>query len=266
MSITYTPNQQSVITAPTANILVSAAAGSGKTSVLVERIMRMITDPVNPVDIDRILVVTFTIEAATQMKDRIRSALDARLSAEPDNERLIRESERLQFAQITTIDGFCRGAVQRYFHLLNIDPSFRTMDEAETGLLWSRAIEETYEKFLTEGTQEFFDMLDRYGGSENEEGFYKTVKDLKLFADSAPFPEEWISKAAEDVAKIDSAKSLIESEAFASLPAVKAVRIPAGVQFIANDAFAGSSVMILAPEGSYAAEWAVDHGMTVIEE
>ena len=73
MSITYTPNQQSVITAPTANILVSAAAGSGKTSVLVERIMRMITDPVNPVDIDRILVVTFTIEAATQMKDRIRS-------------------------------------------------------------------------------------------------------------------------------------------------------------------------------------------------
>lgn len=216
MSITYTPNQQSVITAPTANILVSAAAGSGKTSVLVERIMRMITDPVNPVDIDRILVVTFTIEAATQMKDRIRSALDARLSAEPDNERLIRESERLQFAQITTIDGFCRGAVQRYFHLLNIDPSFRTMDEAETGLLWSRAIEETYERFLTEGTQEFFDMLDRYSGSENEEGFYKTVKDLKLFADSAPFPEEWISKAAEDVAKIDSAKSLIESEAFAS--------------------------------------------------
>ncbi|MBO6065844.1 MAG: UvrD-helicase domain-containing protein, partial [Lachnospiraceae bacterium] len=87
MSISYTPNQQSVITAPTANILVSAAAGSGKTSVLVERIMRMITDPVNPVDIDRILVVTFTIEAATQMKDRIRSALDARLSAEPDNER-----------------------------------------------------------------------------------------------------------------------------------------------------------------------------------
>ena len=161
MSITYTQNQQSVIDAPTANILVSAAAGSGKTSVLVERIMRMITDPVNPVDIDRILVVTFTNEAATQMKDRLRSALDDRLADEPDTERLIRESERLQFAQITTIDGFCRSAVQRYFHMLNIDPSFRTMDEAETGLLWSRALEETYERYLTEGTPEFFDMLDR---------------------------------------------------------------------------------------------------------
>ena len=216
MSITYTPNQQSVITAPTANILVSAAAGSGKTSVLVERIMRMITDPVNPVDIDRILVVTFTTEAASQMKDRIRSALDGRLAVEPDNERLIRESERLQFAQITTIDGFCRSAVQRYFHLLNIDPSFRTMDEAETGLLWSRALEETYERFLTEGTPEFFDMIDRYGGSENEEGFYKTVSDLKRFADSAPFPDEWISKAAENISKIDSAKTLMESGAFAS--------------------------------------------------
>ena len=216
MSITYTQNQQSVIDAPTANILVSAAAGSGKTSVLVERIMRMITDPVNPVDIDRILVVTFTNEAATQMKDRIRSALDDRLSDEPDNERLIRESERLQFAQITTIDGFCRSAVQRYFHMLNIDPSFRTMDEAETGLLWSRALEETYERYLTEGTSEFFDMLDRYAGSENEEGFYKTVSDLKRFADSAPFPDAWITKAAADVSKIDSAESLIKSEAFAS--------------------------------------------------
>ena len=139
MGYTPTKEQQAVIDAKTSDILVAAAAGSGKTAVLVDRILKKITNPSVPVDIDEILIVTFTNDAAAQMRERIHKAIDERLMKEPDNERLIRQSRRVGFAPIMTIDSFCQSVLKRYFHVLGIDPSFRVLDGAEGEILWGRA-------------------------------------------------------------------------------------------------------------------------------
>ena len=211
MAYTPTPEQQAVIDAKTADILVAAAAGSGKTAVLVDRIMKKILNPEEPVDIDEILIVTFTNDAAAQMRDRIRKAIDERLGKEPDNERLIRQSRRVGFAPITTIDSFCQSVVKRYFHVLDIDPSFRVLDAAEGEILWGRAEEEVYEEFLASGDPGFLSMLDRYCSGSESESIYGILNDIRKFSDSAPYPDEWIQNAAETLLKIHTADDLIDS-------------------------------------------------------
>ena len=121
MGVKWTEEQQKVISLRDRNILVSAAAGSGKTAVLVERILSKITDPEAPVDIDRLLIMTFTRAAAGEMKERISSAIESALYEDPDNEHLQRQSTLLHTAQITTIDGFCAYIIRNYFHATRID-------------------------------------------------------------------------------------------------------------------------------------------------
>ena len=211
MAYTPTKEQQAVIDARTADILVAAAAGSGKTAVLVDRIMKKITNPSDPVDIDEILIVTFTNDAAAQMRERIHKAIDERLSKEPDNERLIRQSRRVGFAPIMTIDSFCQSALKRYFHVLNIDPAFRVLDGAEGEILWGRAEEEIYEEFLSKGDEAFLSMLDRYCPGSDSESIYEILSEIRKFSDSAPYPEEWINSAAERLASIETADDLMDS-------------------------------------------------------
>ena len=135
MGVTWTKEQQEVISLRNRNILVSAAAGSGKTAVLVERILSKITDKKNPVDIDRLLIMTFTRAAAGEMKERISDAIEKALYEDPDNEHLQRQTTLLHTAQITTIDGFCAYLIRNYFHLIGLDPGYRTADEGELKLL-----------------------------------------------------------------------------------------------------------------------------------
>ena len=146
----WTPDQKSVIDARNGSLLVSAAAGSGKTAVLVERIISMVTDAKNPVDIDRLLVVTFTNAAAAQMRDRLRTALMEKLSEDNGNEHLQRQISLLQQARISTIHAFCLDVVRNHFQEAGIDPSFRVADEGEMKLLErdviSDLLEEEYEK------------------------------------------------------------------------------------------------------------------------
>ena len=122
MAMTWTKDQEKVITLRNRNILVSAAAGSGKTAVLVQRILSKITDPVHPVDIDRLLIMTFTRAAAGEMRERIADALEQALYEDPDNEHLQRQTTLIHGAQITTIDGFCAYVIRNYFHLIDLDP------------------------------------------------------------------------------------------------------------------------------------------------
>ena len=107
MGVKWTREQEQVIQLQNRNILVSAAAGSGKTAVLVERILTKMTRSENPVDIDKLLIVTFTRAAAGEMKERLTAAVEKRLETEPDNEHLQRQQTLIHNAQITTIDGFC---------------------------------------------------------------------------------------------------------------------------------------------------------------
>lgn len=208
-----TPEQREVVNAKTTDLLVAAAAGSGKTSVLVERILRMITDPADPVDIDRILIVTFTNDAAAQMRDRIRDAIDARLASEPDNERLLRQSERLNFASIQTIDSFCQSTVKRYFHSLNIDPNFRILEASEGSLLWQQAMEDTIEAYLSKEPADvvFFRMMDMYSGAKDDAAVRELVDKLSRFAASDPEPDRWLLDAAASINAIRTEEDLFRS-------------------------------------------------------
>ena len=135
MAVVFTPEQEQVIKLHNRNILVSAAAGSGKTAVLVERIVQMICDETHPVDIDRLLVVTFTNAAAAQMREKISQAIAARLEDNPASLHLQRQVALVHNAQITTIDSFCLFIIRNNFNDIGLDPSFRVADEGELKLL-----------------------------------------------------------------------------------------------------------------------------------
>ena len=147
MGINFTKAQQKVLDARNHNILVSAAAGSGKTAVLVERIVRLITEGENPPDIDRLLVVTFTRAAAAQMRERIGAALAKRLREDPGNTHLQRQEVLLHNAQITTIDSFCTFLLRNYFSEIDLDPGFRQIEPAENSLIAAEVLED----FLEDG-------------------------------------------------------------------------------------------------------------------
>ena len=120
MAVTYTTDQQKVIDLRDCNILVSAAAGSGKTAVLTERILQRVCDPHNPIQIDRMLIVTFTNAAAAEMRERIGNAMRKRLEEEPSNKHLRRQITLLNNAQITTIDSFCLYLLRNHFHEIQL--------------------------------------------------------------------------------------------------------------------------------------------------
>ena len=136
MAFTWTKEQKQVIELRDRDILVSAAAVSGKTAVLVERIIAKISDKTHPVDIDRLLIVTFTNAAAGEMRERIAQAIQRKVEEEPDNTHLQRQMTLVHTAQITTIHSFCLYVIRNHFHRINLDPSFRIGDEGELKLMW----------------------------------------------------------------------------------------------------------------------------------
>ena len=135
MGVKWTEEQEKVIRLRNRNILVSAAAGSGKTAVLVERIITMLTKDDPPMDVDRLLIVTFTEAAASEMKERIRLAIEKKLMEYPDNEHLKQQATLIHNAQITTIDSYCMFLLRNHFHEIDLDPSFRIGDPGEIRLL-----------------------------------------------------------------------------------------------------------------------------------
>lgn len=137
MANQWTDEQLNVINTRKKNILVSAAAGSGKTAVLVERIIKKITDEENPVDVDRLVIVTFTNAAAAEMRERIRNALEECAENDHENLRLQRQIALVHTAQITTIDSFCLNLVRNNYMKLDVDPGFRIGDTGELALLKS---------------------------------------------------------------------------------------------------------------------------------
>ena len=152
MANNWTLEQKKAIELDNRNILVSAAAGSGKTAVLVERIIQKIVSEDNPVDIDKMVIVTFTKAAASEMKQRIRESIESYLDKEPENARLQRQLTLINNAQITTIDSFCLNIIRNYFTDIDIDPGFRTADEGEIKLLEHDVMEQLLEDYYAEGT------------------------------------------------------------------------------------------------------------------
>ena len=155
MAVTFTPEQQRVIDLQGCNILVSAAAGSGKTAVLVERIVKKVCDETKPVDIDRLLIVTFTNAAAAEMRERIAAGIAAMLEENPDSEHIQRQATLLHNAQITTIDSFCLFILRNHFNEIGLDPAFRIADEGEIRLMQQDVLQEMIEDAYASGEEAF---------------------------------------------------------------------------------------------------------------
>ncbi len=190
----WTPAQKSAIDIRDCNVLVSAAAGSGKTAVLVERIISMITDPDKNIDIDRLVVVTFTKAAAAQMKDKIRKALDSMLDENPGDVNLLRQITLLNNAQITTIDSFCLWIIRNHFPEVNLDPGFRIMDEGEKKLIENDVMEDVLEEFYAEADEEFFNLVDAFGMGRDDSGLVSIIDKIYRFSRSNPWIDEWFDE------------------------------------------------------------------------
>jgi len=215
----WTDEQLAAITAKDCNLLVAAAAGAGKTAVLVERIIRKITDAANPIDIDKLLIMTFTNSAATEMRERIADAISGMLENNPNSGNIQRQLTLLGKASITTIHSFCLEVIRNNFQNINIDPGFRIADETESSLMRLEALSEVFEEQYEKMDSDFFELLECYGGNRDDQALQDMVLNLYKFIQSIPWPEEWLDEQTNkinvsqdiDFSKTPWGKVLLES-------------------------------------------------------
>lgn len=191
----WTTEQTAAFTETADNLLVSAAAGSGKTAVLVERIIRLVSDPEKPLDIDRLLVLTFTNAAAGEMRHRVGERLAAMLRKKPADRNLQRQLALLGLAAITTLHSFCLEILRQHFQQLDLDPGFRVADDSETKLLQADVLEAVFEENYEEMNTGFLDLVDKYGGERSDNRLQEIVQSLFEFSRSQPRPEQWLTAA-----------------------------------------------------------------------
>lgn len=219
--------QQEAIDVRGKNVLVAAAAGSGKTSVLVERIIQRLTDPHDSLTIDRLLVVTFTNAAAAEMRERIGSALRA-AAREKGNERLAKQLLLLPSASISTMHAFCQSLIRRHIHLLPIDPKFRIGQTAELMLLEQDVLEELLIELYEKAEDGFLALADAYSGDSSDQSLMELILELYRFSCSQPQQHKWLSELGAPFA--------IESLADSQWTALIVKRIALTVQDALSDA------------------------------
>ena len=211
MGVKWTKQQQQVIDLRDRNILVSAAAGSGKTAVLVERIITMLTDEEHPVNVDELLIVTFTEAAAGEMKERIRGAIEKALEENPENEHLKRQATLIHNAQITTIHSFCLSVIRDHFHVIDIDPGFRTAEEGELKLLRHDVLDELLEEKYVQKEERFLRFSNAYGGRRNDKKLEEMIEKAYDYSRSYPDGEGWLDSCV-DAYRVDCAEDLEKSD------------------------------------------------------
>lgn len=215
MGVKWTKEQAEVIELRNCNILVSAAAGSGKTAVLVARILSMLTDVRHPVDIDRLLIVTFTNAAAAEMKDRIRMAIEQKIEElEKDaqvQEKLLvhlqRQTSLLANAQITTIHSFCQHVIRNHFHTIDLDPSMRIADEGEQKLLQNDVLKDLIEERYALNAESFLHMTECLAPGRDDGALTDIILSLYRFSQSFPWPQEWLEKCR-DIYSVSTGEEL----------------------------------------------------------
>ncbi|MBU3176253.1 helicase-exonuclease AddAB subunit AddA [Clostridium estertheticum] len=225
--VTWTDDQKKAILTRDCNILVAAAAGSGKTAVLVERIIKIVTDEDRPTDIDKLLVVTFTNAAASEMRERIAAAISKELHNNPQSKLLQRQLTLLNKSSITTIHSFCLEVIRNNFHVVDLDPNFRIADGTEAVLLKQEALEELFEdryiaienenksdedkteenssldvpvnpRFPNLESNSFLNLVEAYSNNKEDLGLQGIVLSLYNFAMSSTDPDKWLIDSAEN--------------------------------------------------------------------
>ncbi|WP_138419745.1 helicase-exonuclease AddAB subunit AddA [Aquibacillus sediminis] len=228
----WTKEQEQAIYTSGSDILVAAAAGSGKTAVLVERIIQKLLNRDNPVDIDSLLVVTFTNAAAQEMRNRVGQALEAALEANPSSTHLKKQLSLLQRASISTLHSFCMDLVRRYAYLLDIDPGFRIADDIEADMIRQEVLEDLFEEWYGkegEEQQAFFAVVDRFSNDRSDLEVEELILQLYDFATQNPWPNQWLEQMADmyaipediDESSIEWLK-LLKREVTSQLQAIRA--------------------------------------------
>ena len=198
--VSWTKEQERAIYSHGSDILVAAAAGSGKTAVLVERIIQKLLHTQAPADIDSLLVVTFTNAAAQEMRNRVGQALSQALEENPDSRHLKKQLSLLQNASISTLHSFCMDVVRKYAYLLDLDPGFRIADNVEADLIQQEVLEELFEDWYGkegEDRERFFSVVDRFSSDRSDLDVEKLVLELYTFASQNPWPEAWLDQMVE---------------------------------------------------------------------
>ena len=208
MAVNWTSKQQEVIDSRNRNLLVSAAAGSGKTAVLVERIIQMISEGDRPLDIDQLLIMTFTNAAAAEMRERIGAAVEQKLKERPEDEHLWLQAALIPQAQITTIDSFCLNIIRSHYNSLDIDPAFRMGDEGELSLLRGDCMGEMLENCYDEADAEFARFVEHFGRGKSDRGIEDVILQAWQFSQSYPWPGEWLASCQKELEE----ESILEME------------------------------------------------------
>ncbi len=194
--VKWTKEQQDAIYEKESNLLVAAAAGSGKTAVLVERIIHKIIQ--DKVDIDKLLVVTFTNSAAAEMRERVLNAIYQKLEENPEDENLQRQITLLNKASICTIDSFCLEVVRNhFFELENVSPNFRIADTTEMELLKQEVIEDIFEEKYETEDLDFTKLINVYTSYRDDTPLKDLVLKIHSYIQSNPFPQKWLEEKIE---------------------------------------------------------------------
>lgn len=208
----WTKEQQQVIELRNRNILVSAAAGSGKTAVLVERIIQRLTEAEHPIDVDELLIVTFTEAAASEMKERILIAIEKKLEEKPDDVHLQRQASLIHNSMITTIHSFCLSVIREHFHTIDLDPGFRIGEEGELKLLKKDVLEELLEAEYEEANPAFLEFVERYATGRDDKKLEELIQQVYEFSRSYPNPSRWLQSCV-DAYEAGSVGEWLESPA-----------------------------------------------------
>ena len=208
----WTKEQQQVIDLRNRNILVSAAAGSGKTAVLVERIITRLTEDAEPINVDELLIVTFTEAAASEMKERILLAIEKKLKEKPDNVHLQRQASLIHSAMITTIHSFCLSVIREHFHTIDLDPGFRIGEEGELKLLKKDVLDELLEEEYRKNEPAFLAFVERYATGRDDRKLEELILQIYEFSRSYPNPSKWL-RSCENAYEVESVEDLLESPA-----------------------------------------------------
>lgn len=211
MGVTWTKEQEDVIRLRDRNILVSAAAGSGKTAVLVERILTRLTEDVPPLDVDQLLIVTYTEAAAAEMKDRIRTAIEQKLDEDPENVHLQRQATLIHSARITTIHSFCLSVIREHFHVLDLDPGFRIAEEGELKLLRHDVLSEMLETYFDEGEEAFFHFVECVATGRDDRKIEALILQMYDSSRSHVQPDRWLDSCA-SAYEVESVEAMEQTE------------------------------------------------------
>lgn len=205
----WTDEQNDAINAQGGSLLVSAAAGSGKTAVLIERVVKRITSPENPVDVDRLMIVTYTRLAASELKQRLTKALRDILSKDPKNKYILRQLSLLNRAAISTVDSFCSSVVREFFYKIDIQSDFRIADDTELKLIKNDALELTLESFYEKKSPAFYNLVETFSSQKNDNNLEANILKLYEFLCSHPFGADWLNEKKEYYKSINDVKKTV---------------------------------------------------------